>query len=48
MSKKTNRHDGCVYRHCCTKEDKWCPYLKNNRHTCNDYQTNYLYKEKKQ
>lgn len=27
---KEDRHKGCVYRKCCTKKDKWCPFLKNN------------------
>ena len=40
-----DRHSGCVYRYCCTKEDKWCPYLSNGRHTCNEYNDNYLFKQ---
>lgn len=32
MANKESRHDGCSYRHCCTKEDKWCPYLKNGHY----------------
>ena len=48
MSKKVeDRHSGCVYRHCCTKEPKWCPYLQNNRHLCNEYEENYLFKVKR-
>ena len=27
-----NRHNGCIYRHCCTKQDKWCPYLQKRQH----------------
>lgn len=42
--KKESRHDGCPYRECCTKEDKWCPYLSNNRCTVNEYKNNYMFK----
>ena len=33
MSKKEDRHKGCVYRDFCTKQDKWCPYLQEYEYT---------------
>lgn len=31
MGSDDNRHKGCPYEEFCTKEDKWCPYIKKNR-----------------
>ena len=47
MPRKEDRHSGCCYREFCTKVDKWCPYLSNGRHTCNEYEDNYLFKRRK-
>ena len=45
--KKEDRHKSCCYRHFCTKEEKYCPYLSDGQHLCNEYSENYLWKVKR-
>ena len=42
--KKENRHKGCPYRECCTKEDKWCPYINNQNSKNNENKNKHMFK----
>lgn len=42
-----NSHEGCCYRHSCEKDETKCCYLVGNRCIINEYEDNYIFKEKK-
>ena len=44
---KIQAHNGCPYRHTCKKDETKCCYLVSNRCIINEYEDNYIFKERR-